>query len=88
MGSLPPQYKLGIKYGKDKQSQINILISASSSTTGFISGTKWKPISIIINKTNDNNKFEYFVEGVVEWKLLGATIYSQSKVYKGVALTK
>jgi hypothetical protein len=86
--TLVSKYGLGIKYGKDKQGQINIPISAYSSTTGFISGTNWKPVSIIVNRTNDNNKFEYFVDGVVEWKLLGATIYSQLKEYKGIALTK
>lgn len=36
-----------------------------------------EPISITVNRTEDNNKFQYFVNGVVEWKLLGATIYSQ-----------
>jgi hypothetical protein len=82
------KYGLGIKYGKDEQGQMNIPISASSSTTGFISGIDWKPISIIVNRTTDNNKFEYFVDGIVEWKLLGATIYSQHKEYKGIALTK
>ncbi|MEP7318285.1 MAG: hypothetical protein ABI921_06080 [Panacibacter sp.] len=86
--TLVSKYELGIKYGKDKQKQINIPISAYSSTTGFISGTNWKPVSIIINKTNENNKFEYSVDGIVEWKLLGATIYSQLKEYKGIALSK
>ncbi|MDO9375978.1 MAG: hypothetical protein Q7T76_16270 [Ferruginibacter sp.] len=82
------KYDLGIKYGKDKQGEINIPISAYSSTNGFISGTNWKPISILVNRTRDNNKFEYFVDGLVEWKLLGATIYSQLKVYKGIAFAK
>lgn len=86
--TLVSKYDLGIKYGQDKQGQINIPISAYSSSTGFISGTNWKPGSIIINRTEDNNKFEYFVDGVVEWKLLGAIIYSQLKGYKGIALIK
>jgi hypothetical protein len=78
---------LGIKYGKDKQGEVNIPICAYSSTIGLTSGRNWKPISIIVNTTSNNNKFEYFVYGVVEWKLLGATIYSQLKEYKGSALT-
>lgn len=86
--TLISKYDLGIKYGKDKEEQINIPISAYSSTTGFISGTNWKPVSIIVNRTNDNNKFEYFVAGVIEWKLMGATIYSQPKEYKGFVSTK
>lgn len=86
--TLISKYYLFVQYGKDKDGQINIPISASSSTNGFISGTNWRPISIFINRTGDNNKFKYFVSGVVEWKLLGATIYSQLKEYKGTVSTK
>lgn len=80
------KYVLGIKYGKEMQGKMNIPISAYSLTSGFVSGTNWKLVSILINMTSDNNKFEYFVDGVVEWKLLGATIYFQEKEYTGVAL--
>ena len=79
---------LGVKYGTDKQGLANIPISAYSTTTGFISGAIWRPISIKINRTDDNNKFQYFVVGVVEWKLLGATIYTQSKRFNGIVSTK
>lgn len=79
---------LEIKYGKDKQGQMNIPISAYSTTNGFISGTNWKPISIVVNRTDDNNKFQYFVVGIVEWKLFGATIYTQSKRFNGIVSTK
>lgn len=86
--TLVSKYVLGITCAKDKQVQFNIPISAYSTTTGFISGAKWKPVSIVVNRTTDNNKFEYNVIGVVEWKLLGATIYSQPKRYTGIAITK
>jgi hypothetical protein len=86
--TLISKYQLGIKYGKEKQGQLNIPISGSSFTTGFVSGTNWKPSSIIVNRTSDNNKFEYYVVGIMEWKLLGATVYSQPKEYKGTTLTK
>ena len=86
--SLVSKYTLGIKYGKDKQGQNNIPISSYSSTTGLISGINWKPVSIIVNRTNDNNKFDYSVYGVIEWKLLGAKLYSQPRNYKGSALIK
>lgn len=78
---------LVISYGKDKQGQFNIPISAVSSASGFVSGTTWKPTSIIVNRTADN-KFEYEVDGVVIWQLLGATIYTQAKEYRGLALPK
>lgn len=76
--------QLGIKYGKDIQGQVNIPISAYSTTTGFISGTSWKPISIRVNRTDSDNNFQYFVVGLVDWKLLGMTIYIQSKRFKGI----
>lgn len=82
------QYDLGIKYGQDKLTQKNIPISAYSSAKGFISGTNWVPKSISINQTEDNYQFDYIVDGVVEWKLLGFIIYAQSKEYSGKAILK
>ena len=86
--TLVSKYTLGIKYGKDKQGQSNIPISSNSSTTGLISGINWRPVSIIVNRTTDNNKFDYCVYGVLEWKLLGATIYKQAKEYQGKAVIR
>ena len=86
--TLIAKYRPGIKYGKDKQTQMNVPISAYSSTTGFISGTNWKPVSINVNRTIDGDKFEYSVNGVVERNLPGARIYSQPKEYKGIVSIK
>lgn len=86
--TLISKYSLGIGYGKDKQLQNNIPVSANTRTTGFESGTSWKPISIIINRTDDNQKFQYEVDGTIKWNLLGMTIYSQPKTWKGVAILK
>ena len=86
--TLISKYYLFIQYSKDKDSQTDIPTSASSLTNGFIIGTNWKPVSISVNKIDNNDKFEYLVNGVVEWKLLGATIYSQHKEYKGLVLPK
>lgn len=77
-----------VKYGTDKQGLINIPISAYSSKTGFTSGTIWRPNAIKVSMTDDNNKFQYYVVGVVEWKLLGATIYTQLKRFNGIISTK
>lgn len=86
--TLISQYNLDIQYGQDKTSKMNAPITASSSTEGFYSGTKWLPISIIVNQTNDTKKFEYQVYGIIKWKLLGANIYIQTKTFKGFAPTK
>jgi hypothetical protein len=79
--NLISKYELGIRY--EKNNQLNIPISAFSSTEGITSGTNWKPVFVNVERTNDNNKFQYFVTGTVEWKLFGLTFYSQPKTYKG-----
>ena len=86
--TLISKYYLSIEYGEDTLNKINFPISAYSSTTGTISGTNWKPKSIMVYKTNENNKFMYSVYGIVEWKLLWLTVYTQLKAYKGIAMTK
>jgi hypothetical protein len=86
--TLVSTYNLDIIYGKHKQEQFNLPVSANSSVTGWTSGTNWKPVTIIVERTNDNTKFDYWVHGVTEWKLLGLTIFSQGKVYKGTATVR
>jgi hypothetical protein len=85
--NLISEYDLNIVYGKSKQLQNNLPVSAYSTVTGFTSGTNWKPVSISVERTNDNEEFQYTVDGIVEWKLLGVTIYTQSKTYNGFAFT-
>jgi hypothetical protein len=82
--TLVSRYHLGISYGKDQQHQMSVPISAYSSAAGFISGVNWIPKSILVNNAA-RNKFNYTVYGALEWKLLGMTIYTQLKRYKGVA---
>lgn len=82
------KYDLFLNSGKESTSQKNTPISAYSGTTGLVMGTNWKPQNIEVLKTSDNNKFKYVVHGIVEWKLLGATLYTQSKVYQGIVPLK
>lgn len=76
---------LTIKYGKKDRSSIPI--SAYTNTTGFAGGIVWIPSAITVNPTAEN-KFAYSVHGITKWKLLGATIYYQPKVYGGVVQIK
>ncbi|MEP6466411.1 MAG: hypothetical protein ABJB05_08895 [Parafilimonas sp.] len=76
---------LNIGCEKDKQ-QNKFPANAFSPVFGIICGTNWKPANITVEKIN-NDKFYYNVAGVLEWKLLGATIYSQFKYYDGIAYT-
>lgn len=86
--TLMVKYILGIGYGKDKQMLYNIPTSANTYITGIAGGTSWKPVCIIVNRTADNHKFEYEVDGTIKWSLLGVPIYYQPKHWKGVALLK
>lgn len=81
--TLISKFNLGVQYGEKKTSKLNVPINAYSYIEGFISGTNWRPVSIIVNQTADNKKFVYEVNGTLEWKLLGATVYNQVKTYTG-----
>jgi hypothetical protein len=85
--NLVTSYSLEVFYGKDKNNHI-VPKSAYTSNTGFIAGTKWTPISIEIKETSDKNKYSYSVLGVVDWNLLGTTIYTQQKRFNGTILTE
>ncbi len=80
--------ELGISYGKNGKREEIIPISGNSWTSGFISGTNWSPSIIEVHNKDENASLEYNVTGIIEWKLLGATIYSQLKKYKGTASIK
>lgn len=85
--NLVTSYNLEVFYVKDKNNNI-VPKSAYTSNTGLIAGTKWTPILIDINETNDKNKYSYTVIGVVDWNLLGITFYSQNKSFNGNILTE
>lgn len=86
--NLISKYYLSVQFCKDKVGKSDIPLSAFSATNGFICGTNWKPLSININSAAGNDTFKYAVYGIVEWRLLAATIYSQQKEYKGILLTR
>ncbi len=75
---------LRVKYGNIAQSQYNIPISASPYTSGFCSGTDWIPVAINVYSINNNKEFKYSVIAVIEWKLMGLTLYNQQKKYDGI----
>lgn len=82
--NLISKYLLTIRHGKDQQGN-NIPISAFAFTNGIISGTEFIPMWGTVNRTKDNDKFSYDVSAIIQWKLLGATIFRQFKKFKGVA---
>ena len=65
----------------------NTPVNASTQVYGLICGTNWKTLAVRVEKIS-NNKLEYSVDGIVEWRLFGLRIYSQFKNYDGFAFTK
>jgi hypothetical protein len=86
--TLLAKYTLGFSYGVHKTTKQLVPIQAHSDIDGVSAGTHWKPQLIFINTAEDAKKFEYHVEGIIEWKLLNVTIYAQEKSYKGIVVVK
>jgi hypothetical protein len=86
--SLLTEIILHIQYGKDKHKNQPVPIIAYSNTNGFVSGTAWKPTSIVLNTTAKKDELQYYVYGVLKWQMLGATFYTQQKFFKGIAVTR
>ncbi|MBD2751549.1 hypothetical protein [Spirosoma validum] len=69
--------------GREKTSGKMLPIEATSSKTGFSSGHRWRPQTIFVETTATPGKLTYRVDGLLEWNLLGATMYTQFKTYSG-----
>ena len=79
---------LAIGFGLSKETNKPVPTEAFSSVQGLVGGHKWKPTLISISPTTTEKHFKYIVNGILEWKLLGATIYSQPKTFIGFIDTK
>ena len=86
--TLISKYRLGIHYGRSKMQQQYVPLSAYTINEGFESGTKWKTSSIVVNPSLDGQNLEYELYGTVKWCLLGVTLYTESKHWKGVVNIK
>ena len=65
-----------------------IILNANCYRSGFISGTNWNVENIKIDKEKNKKFCTYMVRGIMEWKILGITIYSETKSFTGNALLK
>jgi hypothetical protein len=65
-----------------------IILNANCYRSGFISGTNWNLKNIEIDKEKNKKYCTYFIRGIMEWKILGITIYSEYKSFNGNALLK
>jgi hypothetical protein len=72
-------YNLFYTHAYTKGTTRHVPISASTSTSGWSIGTRWKSIYIDMEQTDNNEQFKYTVYGSVQWYILGINVYSQLK---------
>lgn len=72
---------LYISYGNNGCGKKVLPLQASSFLSGYHPGIEWAPTDIYVDTIGQ--KVEYRVFGTLQWKLLGATIISEGKDYKG-----
>jgi hypothetical protein len=81
-------YSMIVRYGVTKSQRTKTPINISFTKSGFGNATEWEDSSIRLESVNANDSMEYFIEGKLNWKLLGHVIYHQPKSYHGFALLK
>ena len=79
---------LRIFCGEKESDKELIILDADCNRTGFISGTNWNTKTIDVDKEKGRNFCRYNVSGIMEWKILGLTIYSEAKDFSGNALLR
>lgn len=65
-----------------------IILNANCYRSGFISGTNWNVEHVDIDKQKDKNYCSYLVRGKMDWKILGITIFSDYKIFRGNVLLR
>jgi len=84
--NLTSNINLSIVVGENKTTKALSILNANSNRTGFIFGTNWNAKNIDIDLQKDQNYCNYVVFGILEWKILGFTIYLEDKTFSGKAL--
>lgn len=72
---------IGIQYQYDLSKTDITVLSAYTSVSGLIAGTKWESNGIQISK-KDKNTFTYNVYGHYKWSILGIQVYTQYKYFE------
>jgi hypothetical protein len=84
--NLTSKIGLSILFGENEPDLI--ILNANCYRSGFISGTNWNVENIEIDKEKNKKYCTYWVRGIMEWKILGITIYSEQKSFNGNGLLK
>lgn len=86
--NLTSKIELTILCGEKESDNELIILNADCNRTGFISGTNWNTKNIDVDKEKGEKFCKYSVSGIMEWKILGITIFSEVKDFSGNALLK
>jgi len=78
--NLTTKISLSIQFGENNSEKK--LLKAEIYRDGFVSGTEWKATNVTISPL-DRINYQYQATGIIDWKILGITLYSQSKEFNG-----
>lgn len=78
--NLTTKISLSIQFGENNSEER--LLKAEIYRDGFVSGTEWKATNVTISPL-DRINYQYQATGIIDWKILGITLYSQSKEFNG-----
>lgn len=79
--NLVSKIELAVTFGENENGKKRL--TAYSYRNGFVCGTNWKTSMIMVEKSKTENKCFYNLSGIIEWRLLGLTLYSEPKHFKG-----
>lgn len=80
--------KIGLSLIVGEKGTELIILKANCYRTGLISGTNWNVEQVDVDKQKDKNYCSYLVRGKMDWKILGITIFSEYKTFRGNALLR
>lgn len=60
----------------------SVRIASQTFLTGTVVGVQWKPVAAFVDLGADK-RIHYSASGVLEWRLLGLPVYSQSMSFEG-----
>lgn len=86
--NLTSKIELTILHGEKESDKELIILNADCNRTGFMSGTEWQAKNIYVDNVEEKGFCKYDVNGIMEWKILGITIFSEAKNFKGNAILK
>ena len=80
--------KIGLSILVGEKEMELIILNANCYRSGFISGTHWNVENIEIDKSKNKKYCTYLIKGIMEWKIIGITIYSEHKTFTGNTILK